>query len=698
MLSPDTDSPPHLAPPVPPASDKRRPYLSLKGAPKPENYNQAHRFNRTEDVPDEEQVIVCRHLALLYCQRSQQDPHFHPSAFFASDDPRDEDPLPLADTLAHLTRHCRAWHLLPSRRFGEFLQQTFTHRLQQGTQGWALYLVLTLEHAMALRLRVKPKADGTQELVAQVYDPNHTNAHATARVAQPADWTDANQANDFLALLCAGNDTPARRQSRLKDYFTSHDPDAHIALHELQADATGAWVTHEAPCPLETNWCTDSRVQMFFALEADDLAVLDASIERFFDDPAIDALHHPDQLLEVPDLDRAVLQTILRGQHGAGQAPWEACWRQTDDMALKVRLLRGHAKDGDHLLRYANHWHPSAMSWWFGLLATLPASPMLEVLKIDDELGYFGMDPWLLTLATTAPNPWPPLLDAVRAHRPADARKIMAAVSPDGLPLLAEYADDDFVPALREWGTLLPHVSEGDRFFLLLGQDSEGISALYRAMDGHAPGWIALWGEWCASLPPASRARLLWGLGPRGEHGLWALAANHHTATMQAWIEVWRQLPDTHRAAPLAAIAEEFPCVSVLYHAMTGVDTDSDQAPPETTAFIRQWGSCLPAVPATERKALLQGALPRREPALWRGLGTGHWNAVVAWAELLCWVPPADRESLTELPDPRVHPLAQAVRRHAQRDPRAYRQMLDRLRATLPASAWEWLQSQTPPH
>ena len=675
------------------ARDKRRPYASLRGASPLENLNCRYTFDRTDGIPPEHQNIACCYLALMYCEQLLKNPDFHPSEFFDSVDPREEDASRLFHLLSNLSHYSEAWHLLPSCRFGDFLRQAFTDLMGRKGRPWAVYKVFTLTHSLGLRLRVKTRTDGTQELVVQVYDPNQTRVHTMARVAEPQDWGTEGQAHDFLTFLCAHQDTPAARADILESYFTAHDPDAHIALYELRADAEGDLVPHDEPCPLAINWCTSPRMQMLYADQSEDQALLDASITWFFNDLEARQLSDPGLLLDVPQVNRSVLQYILSGPNGAGQAQWQARWQQTQDMDMKVRLLRGENKAGQHLLTSAMLWDPRALRWWLALVATLPAEHQLAVLKIDDELGHCSMEEWVMNGHTITASAWPSILQTIRAHRPADVRKIMAAVSTDGVPMLAHYAAEDRIDCLQEWGSLLPQVSADDLIYLLLAQDSQGISGLHRAMAAHQSDWIALWGQWWATAPAAKQPRLLWGMGPNGEHGLWTLARNHHPATFEAWLTLWRQLPIAQRAEVLAANGEEAPFVSVLYRAMTGAGANPDDPEPGSAAFIAQWGACLVEVPAERRAALLQGSPNPRNTALRRALETGHWEAVVAWASLLKWVTPNEREELTAMPAPEEDPLAQAVRDHAQRDPAAFQVTLQALRDTLPTKAWAWLQA-----
>lgn len=693
---PDTQGPQPPTSTDRPARDKRRPYASLRRASPLENLNCRYTFDRTDGIAPEHQGIVCCYLALMYCEQLLKNPDFHPNEFFDSIDPRQEDASRLIHLLSKLNHYSEAWHLLPSCRFGEFLRHAFTDLMGRKGRPWGVYKVFTLTHSLGLRLRVKTRTDGTQELVVQVYDPNQTRVHTMARAAEPQDWGTEGQAHDFLTFLCAHDDTPAARADILVNYFTALDPDAHIALYELRADAEGDLVPHDAPCPLAINWCTSPRMQMLYAHQSEDQALLDASFTWFFNDLEARQLSDPGLLLDVPQVNRSVLQYILIGPNGAGQAHWQARWQQTQDMDMKVRLLRGENKAGQHLLTSAMLWDPRALRWWLALVATLPAEHQLAVLKIDDELGHCSMEEWVMNGHTITGSAWPSILQAIRAHRPADVRKIMASVSTDGVPLLAHYAVDDRIDCLQEWGSLLPEVSADDLFYLLLAQDSQGTSALHRAMAAQQTDWITLWGQWWATAPAACRARLLWGMGPNSEPGLWALARAHHPATFEAWARLWRQLPQEQRAEPLAANREEAPFVSVLHRAMTGAGANPDDPAPGSAAFIEQWGACLEAVPAERRALLLQGSPHPRNCALRQGLMTGHWAAVVAWAGLLRWVTPSEREALTAWTQGPDLPFTQAVSQHARQDPEAYQAALEAMRETLPANVWAWMQAQAP--
>jgi hypothetical protein len=679
-----------------PLRDKRRPYPSLRGASADENLNCTYTFERGDGVAHEHQGVMCCYLALMYCEQLLKNPDFHPSEFFQSIDPRQEDPLRLLNLLKEISYHSRAWHLLPSHRFSEFLRRAFANLIARDGRPWAIYKVFTVTHSMAMRLRVKTKGDGTQELVVQVYDPNQTRVHTEARVASLRDWGSEGQAHEFLGFLCASDSSPSARADTLASYFTALDPDAHLALFELRADASGELVRHDERCPLETSWCTSPRVQMLYAYQAQDFPLLDVSLDSFFQDLELHEVSDPSSLLEAPEVDRSVLRYILFGQHGVGQAQWQARWQQATDMATKVQLLRGSNKEGDHLLMAAELWDPQALRWWLGLVASLPAEHQLAVLKIDDHVGYFDMEQWVMNGHAIAGSAWPSILRAVRAYRPADVRKIMASATPDGIHMLAHYTEDDRLDSLREWGTLLPEVSQDDLVYLLLAQDSQGISALHRAMAAQRSEWIALWGQWWATAPTARRARLLWGMGPKGEPGLWTLARHHHPATFEAWARLWRRLPEEQRAEPLAALRKESPFVSVLHRAMTGAEADRADPAPGSAAFIEQWGACLEAVPAEHRALLLQGSPNPHNNALRQGLATGHWAAVVAWAGLLRWVTPTESEALTSLTEDADHPFTQAVRRHALQDPEAYQSALESLRGRLPVTAWAWMQAQAP--
>jgi hypothetical protein len=203
-----------------PARDKRRPYTSGRGASPQENLNCAYTFERTDGLPPAQQGVVCCYLALAYCEHVLKDPEFHPSEFFKSVDPRQEDASRLLNLLLDIGHHCRAWHLLPSHRFSDFLLQAFEKLIERKERPWAVYKVFTITHSLALRLRVKAKSGGTPELVVQVYDPNQTRVHTVARVTKPQDWGREGQAHDFLSFLCASDASPSAGERTLASYFT----------------------------------------------------------------------------------------------------------------------------------------------------------------------------------------------------------------------------------------------------------------------------------------------------------------------------------------------------------------------------------------------------------------------------------------------------------------------------------------------
>lgn len=686
--------------PLPPRlpRDKRRPYLSTRGASPDENLNGAAEFNRTGEHSIIGERIVCRHLALLYCECALKDPEFHPGEFYAGFDPREEDLTRLSTELEYLCRHSRAVHVLPSNRFGAFLRQAFTDLMHEHDRHDAVYMVEMPTHYMALRLRVKAKADGTQELVVQVYDPNKTKVHSVARVATPQDWDSEGQTHDFLSFVCTSEDTVVTRKAALDFYFTAFDPDANIILFELNADAEGDLIESETPGPLVTNWCTHSRVLMGLASELQDSDLLDAAVLSHFRHMEENHLDDPDLLLEVPDVDRSVLIYILFGANGVGQAQWEALWRRTQDMRLKVHLLRGENARGEHLLLSAELFDKDAMRWWLGLVATLPAKHILEVLAIPDQPYHPALGIWVSAEHSIAGSAWASILQAVRAHCASSASWLMAALSTDGVPLLAQYRNDAQLSIVHDWATLLPEVSDNDLVFLLQATDRAGFSALNRAIGQRKIGWIKWWGQWWSTAPLASRAELLCGQNPRGEHVLWSLARVHHPATFEAWRQLWRQLPEDQRADTLAANRWRAPRVSALHRAMSGEDSLLSDIFAGDVAFIRDWGACLAEVPPAQRMALLRGSPPKEAPALWQGLSTGHWAAVEAWANLLHWVTPSERESLTALPTSGDHPLAQAVRQQVRRDAAGFREALQALDEASPGGAIDWLHALAPNH
>lgn len=684
------------APQLPsPARNKRRPYLSRRGASPDENLNGAAEFNRRA-IPIFGESIVCIHLSLLYCECMLKNPDFHPSEFYASVDPREESHSRMTELLNDLGFYSRTWHMLPSGRFGAFLRQAFTGLLQETNRRSAVYMVATSTHALALGLRVKTKSDGTQELVVQVYDPNMTKVQCVARVATPQDWDSEGQTHDFLSFVCAGDDPTWTRETAQAVYFHEIDPDAHINLYELSANADGQLVKSETECPLTTNWCTNRRLQIALAASQGNLASVEAAILGYFQHIETNNLDDPKLLLEVPSVEPSVLRYIMFGERGVGQAQWEAFWRRTPDMGHKVQLLRGEDQAGDHLLLSADMFSESALCWWLGLVATLPAEHILQVLKVRERLDYSALELWIWGKNDVAGSPWPSILRTIRANHRAESRWIAEALSPDDVPLLALCRDDDQLSTLDDWATLLPEVSDDDLVFLLQAADPANVTALYQAMRQGQTRWIEWWGQWWSAAPAASKAQLLCGMGNQGEPALWTLARGHQPTAFEAWRTLWRQLPDDQRAELLAANRRQAPFGSVLHRAMTGANSIMFDAVAGDVAFIRDWGACLAEVPPPQRLALLQGSPPDGTPALWQGVRSGHWAAVVAWADCLRLVTPDERVLLTALPDDRDHPVTREARRQAQKDAASFRAALQELTRTLPDAAIGWLRALAP--
>ena len=133
---------------------------------------------------------------------------------------------------------------------------------------------------------------------------------------------------------------------------------------------------------------------------------------------------------------------------------------------------------------------------------------------------------------------------------------------------------------------------------------------------------------------------------------------------------------------------EEPPCLPVLYRAMTGGQVYLDDPEPGSPAFVRHWGSCLALLPVDAALTLLEGRRPRGESALMRGLSTGHWEAVVAWAELLDGLSPETQASLIERCLAGVlRPLVDLARQHARADPDGVQAMVSAMGETLSPAA-----------
>lgn len=131
-------------------------------------------------------------------------------------------------------------------QFGQWLADTSTDLVASGrTQTTAL--VLTLEHAMALRMQRKTDADGSERICVTCYDPNRTSAHLRFEAATPQQLNARSLAecfgpeyfSDTASLFCTivGQDLATTRP--VLSYAPPHTDFATLAQLATHALATG---------------------------------------------------------------------------------------------------------------------------------------------------------------------------------------------------------------------------------------------------------------------------------------------------------------------------------------------------------------------------------------------------------------------------------------------------------------------------
>jgi hypothetical protein len=226
-----------------PVADKRQPYMTVPSGTWPLHLNGRLRLNRrapiatSESDDDDERdttahaspMAACRHFALLYCLHSLKDPKFQPASLLTPSLIGQADPAWLDERDLQIARYASHVHLLPSGRFGEFLSMTFRDMLEEALesneptgQHWRIYYATTIHHAMGLRLKLQPAANGEWEFVVSVYDPNTTNLQVSSRTQRCDDFAEHAQDHHFLSYLlqsgCSEDD-----RAVVMGYFPARD-------------------------------------------------------------------------------------------------------------------------------------------------------------------------------------------------------------------------------------------------------------------------------------------------------------------------------------------------------------------------------------------------------------------------------------------------------------------------------------------
>lgn len=505
--------------PSPLVTDKRRPYMAIAlNAPVLEVNGQLHFAKPLSDDGEESDgeqtppLVHCRHFALQYCRHSMLNPKFHPRELLGQYPVTQADPDWLDDREQRLSEFSSHIHLLPANRFGEFLTLTFNEMLEesQALQGhplsgqpaqiWRVFCATTIFHAMGLRLLIEQQSDGQWDCVVHVYDPNTTNQQVKCRTRRPQDFTDHPGDYGFLCFLIHDEMDDNDRELVL-DYFPANDTGRHIQLFEL-LDLDHE---NEAPESLATNWCNDSRVALIYANCADMSHDIEVHLQALLPDDAerVD----PKSLKALPGIDKSLLSYAMDDCQVRTLRAWERIWA-AQPLGLRVSLLRGESRNGEHVLARAADFDDHALLVWCHMAGRLPDEALRQVLNTEQHDDS-------------------PLICALQLTDPLLITKVIA--------LINQATRHDPLEALP----------------LLRAHDSEGRSALEVAFCSGSSDTLDTWGRRVMSLPLSEAWELMAGIH-RNTDPLWARLLSQLDQQALARLAQWyaTHLPITVSADP----------------------------------------------------------------------------------------------------------------------------------------------------
>jgi hypothetical protein len=504
-----------------PVADKRQPYMTVPSGTWPLHLNGRLRLNRraaiaaSENDDDESDtnalaptMAACRHFALLYCLHSLKDPKFQPASLLTPSLIGQADPAWLDERDLQIARYASHVHLLPSGRFGEFLSMTFRDMLEEALESseptglhWRIYYATTIHHAMGLRLKLQPAANGKWEFVVSVYDPNTTNLQVSSRTQRCDDFAEHARDHHFLSFLlqrgCSDED-----RAVVMSYFPARDEAQHLQLFEVNDLQT----RRKAPRSLSTDWCEHPRIGLIYGLCAEMDNQVSLRLRQLLPDD--DSRVQVESLQAWPHVDSSLLRYAMHETDTRPLATWERVW-QRQPLDVRIDLLKGSSRHGNHVLEDADMLSQHALMSWHRMAASLPNEALRRV------------------LADHAPQQDSPLIFGL-------SQRFSLLI--DLLIQLIDQACQD-----------APECAAS----LLNAHDRQGLSAMEVAIRCADEQTLGLWVARVMKLPAAQALPTLAGAHRNG-HPLWArLIKRRDLPGIQLLAEVYTHwLPDTAALAP----------------------------------------------------------------------------------------------------------------------------------------------------
>lgn len=507
-----------------PVVDKRLPYMSISLDDPPIDLNGKLRFAAAHDSasrhrdeasdpeddsegddrpaakapPEAQPLVVCRHMALKYCEHSIDTPTLHPRELFTRRLITAENPAYLDLVDLHTALFASHVHLLPSHRFGEFLSRAFEEmREEMFTQApptpdapaefWRVYYATTVYHAMGLRLRVKAWSHQSMEFVVNVYDPNTSTHQVSCRCENAQDFADNADDYDFLSFLIR-EDRREHEYALVMSYFPPDDPATHLQLYEMRDFHT----PQKVPPSLATDWCSDPRVGLMYARCAEMGNEITRNLLALLQ---VDASQiGPADLMALPDADHSLLFYALYEEGPQALLAWERLWT-AQPLNTRAALLDGRTMKGSHVLAGAEELSDEALLAWCRMAGTLPPDELRAAIAAAEVEGDPPLICALRQQKTRLLSLLIGLIDQATEGDPLQASQLLGACASDGSSAL-EVAMRHATQAVQE--TWLKRVKQLPRSLaatLLAGLDRQD-----------DPLWLRL-------------------LAQRDEQALWALSA-----------------------------------------------------------------------------------------------------------------------------------------------------------------------------
>lgn len=577
--------------------------------------------------PGTEIAIVCRHLAVatLYERlRWDADPEgqrpragrFSYRNFATPGAIEQAVGFEWEQTFSRLRKGSVGNHLVAVPRLGEFLGQEFgAMRIGQSRH----FLLISPNHAMTLRLRLKAGPDGAPVRVIALQDPNTTATHFRKAVTRPG-------ALDFDIADALGPDG-----RELSDLYFGSDPSDQMALlidvslADMEAARAGRYPAEAAGRPRTVDVLRATAAPSATSLRSEMRLRMASELHEGIEDTLVVALWQARDaterlaLLRGESLDR---EDVFAWSVGAGHAQTvravlRAAVRADVSLEDRIALLRGTlSTPGALATDIVSKRSPAGIRLLFEAMQMLDldSSTLRELLLVPDAAGLLPLD-IAIDRGEPVTSAFMTALNGLALTR-GDRLAILTAAGPEGLPPLLAAMGDDAATVPAAVGAFVDAVVASD-------------------LADHQKQRVLLPAGWLAGM----RARL-------AEHPALA-AAWQSSIARSALFEVSLALAPPADPRALAAARR-------LMSAYDATANFSRLSGPEGEADAGNFSACVHAVfragiPLQEKRALLTSPDAEGRSLLYRLMTAGaHRHVEILAGALRCGAFGAERLQLLE--------------------------------------------------